>query len=413
MLVGCVGLVLAGIAAALAIRSHGQTRGSELATRRPVTTTTRVTTTTAKVRAKLTDAELVRALRGAIFRVDTEGCGVVATGSAWAIDTHHLVTNAHVVAHDPNPTLRSPSGLAMNAAVVGVSSDPDVAVLEVKDDLRVVLPWADTSALEEGEHVVGLGFPVPGTDFSASPGTIVSFQMVSGVREAIRTDASLDHGDSGGPLVTEDGSVAGVVTELAQNDGGVQNVVLAYTADALESTVRGMIERTSAGQVDCRWVAGTDISPVLPDAPAEPGPVQGDGYDVEADDPGPVPTDPPTTTSTTIACPTGRPQVRVTEVRATEVDPEYLPGTWDVTVKGTIRNDASATINLAGVTVRIGGATSDTYGTVDGYALRPGASTSFEAHEYGFESTAEPDSATALLDSWSWDGYEYYDCGTD
>jgi S1-C subfamily serine protease len=375
-----------------------------------VTRSTTSTTSGPKQAQERTDAELVRTFGGAIWRVETEGCGVEASGTAWVIDARHLVTNAHVVAHDPNPIVRSRTGRALSAVVVGISKEPDIAVLRVAEDLPQPLHWADTSDLTEGQHVVGLGYPVPGTDFSASPGTIVSFQTQGNTRVAIRTDAAVDHGDSGGPLMTSRGEVAGVVTELADNDTGVQVVPIAYTAVFLADDVASMLEAPRTPVVDCSWVSGEITYPSLPESPPTvPLPSERiDPYDYEPPEI-PFPTDPPTTT---VPCPAGKPSVTVTEVRAKAVDPQYSPGYWEVTVRGRVRNDTAASVDISSVMVQIAGAQAETYASVNDFALRPGASTTFSATEYYLAASAQPDSATARLDSWSWADFDFYDCGT-
>jgi hypothetical protein len=85
-----------------------------------------------------------------------------------------------------------------------------------------------------------LGYPVPETDFSAIPGTIISFENREGVKRAIRTDANWDYGSSGGPALTTSGQVAGVVTQFASSDGR-QDVPLAFTSAVLQAPVAAII----------------------------------------------------------------------------------------------------------------------------------------------------------------------------
>jgi S1-C subfamily serine protease len=400
-------LALLGGAGAFAVtqeREDGTREGPQSVS---TTTTTLATTSTAEVLVELSDQELVQQVQGAVWRVDTAGCGYEGTGTAWAIDARHLVTNAHVVAHDPNPSIVSVGGRELGATVVGIGSQDDVAVLKVTEDLPATLAWADTSELEEGQHVVGLGFPVPGTDFSASPGTIVSFQSEGGLRAAIRTDAALDHGNSGGPLVTSEGEVAGVTTELADNSRGVQVVPVAYTADALSEAVDAMIELPVDGVVDCSWIDGDIEYPELPEYPIEGD--EGVAPYIEPD----YYADLPDITTTTVACPTGSPTVSVTDVSANRWSEEYAPTTWDITVRGTIKNDASATVYINGLDVKIDGVQGTTYGYAESSALRAGEATPFEAVAYSVESSGPPETARIADLSWDWEGYEFYDCGTE
>lgn len=314
--------------------------------------------------------------------------------------------------HDGNPTILSSDGRSLDAKVIGTRVDPDIAVLQTTEDLPNALEWADTEGLNEGDHVVGLGYPVPGTDFSASPGTVVSFQTAGGVRVGVRTDAAVDRGNSGGPLLTSDGQVAGVITEMADNSGGFQVVPVAYTSAHLSDDVSAMIDDPDTPARDCRWVGGGDEYPDIPYEPFD-DPWGEEGMDDDDIEPYEVDVPEPTyPATTTLPCPTGEPSVSVTEVRSEPIDPDYSPGYWNVTVKGTVRNDTSAVVDVYNVTVMIDGASTDSYGSVSDYSLRPGASTTFTADEYYFESQGPPGSASATLDGWSWGSWEFFDCGT-
>ena len=204
-------------------------------------------------------AELARRLGPGVLRVEVEGCGQEGSGTGFAIDPHHVVTNHHVVSMDPTPELVSRSGARWQGRVIGWRSSPDVAVVEVTEALPVWLPWADTASLTEGQTLVALGYPVPDLAFSVTQADIVSFQTTNGVRRAVRTDGALDRGNSGGPALTSQGRVAGVVTEMEANESGLQLVALLYTADALADHVDAILD--SPGSVEPACDAGPEVLP--------------------------------------------------------------------------------------------------------------------------------------------------------
>src|SRR5207248_714116 len=106
-------------------------------------------------------------------------------------------------------------------------------------------------------------------------------------------------------------------------------------------------------------------------------------------------------TTTTLPCPTGRPTVEVTSVRATPE--EYLDGYWKVHVEGRVVNNAEGTIDLGSVAVHIEGTPpTDTVGLTNSYSLRPGEASTWSADEYAMKSSSAPSAATAKLDYWSW-----------
>lgn len=211
--------------------------------------------------AQLDNATLAQTYGDSVFKVEAQGCGEAGSGSAWVLDEHHLVTNAHVVTIDPNPMVVPRDGsTALQGTVIGAADDPDVAVIRVSEELPAALPWAVTDDLTEGQDLVALGYPAPAADFSVIPSTIVSFQVEAGVREAIRSDGATDYGNSGGPALTRGGAVAGVVTEMLVDPSQLQMVPILFTADALQPTVEGFLADPGTVEADC-----DSTPPVVPD----------------------------------------------------------------------------------------------------------------------------------------------------
>lgn len=205
-------------------------------------------------------SEIARTWGDSVYLITADGCGVVSGGSGWVLDEDHIVTNWHVVNNDLTPTVTDRQGRTMAASVIGGGWEPDIAVLRVEGDLAEPLSWADTSGLVEGQDLVAMGYPAPAGDFTVTPSTVLSFQKAGEQRQAIRTDGQLDKGNSGGPALTLDGRVAGVVTQMAMNEGGFQLVPLIFTADALEATVAGIVADPGDVEPEC-----DDQLPSLPE----------------------------------------------------------------------------------------------------------------------------------------------------
>lgn len=203
----------------------------------------------------LTAQQLGERFGDAVWRVDVEGCGVTGSGSGFAISPELLVTNAHVVDIDPNPTLVSRHGEQRRATVIGLRSWPDLAVLQVTEPFEQWLAWAPTDELVEGQPVTALSYPTPLLTFSVAPGTLMSFQVEDGVRIALASDEITDHGSSGGPLLDDRGRVAGVVTEFAGGDGR-QLVGLSYTHAFLSSHLDAIIAAPTTVTADCTGSGG-------------------------------------------------------------------------------------------------------------------------------------------------------------
>jgi hypothetical protein len=228
----------------------------------PTTEVTVPTTEPVDVSA-LTTEEIAAQYGAAVWEVESDGCNQIWTGSAFAIDPNHLVTNRHVVANDVTPTLISRNGDRITGRVIGWSERPDLAIIETTDVLPKWLAFAPTEDLAEGMNLVALGYPAPDGDFTVTPGTVLSFQLRGNQREAIRSDAAIDRGNSGGPALDSEGRVMGVVTEIAANDGGLQLFPLIYTHDSVEGEIESILESPVEPEADCGGVGAT--SEALPE----------------------------------------------------------------------------------------------------------------------------------------------------
>lgn len=214
---------------------------------------TAVEATTSTSVAPMSDEMVVAEHGNAVHRIESSGCGVQSSGTGFAIDQTHLVTNKHVVDVDPTPMVYARNGASRSGRVIGWSEDPDIAVIEVEEPLTEFVTWAPTDDLSEGQSVIALGYPVPDMEFAVQTGTLVSFKREGDRRVAIRTDATVDHGSSGGPILTQRGEVAGVVTEFDANPDGEQLAPLAFTALEVEPVVASMLASPGDVVADCEY----------------------------------------------------------------------------------------------------------------------------------------------------------------
>ena len=151
------------------------------------------------------------------------GCGVV-------IAQDRVVTNAHNVGEDGATVLLG--GTAIEARLVGVDADGDVAVLE--------LPTGDAPALAPGSSVApAIGTPVISLGRASDGGVRATLGFVSSTDRAFRgprgrrVSGAIEHtapaapGSSGGPVVGLDGTLIGLNTNRLDN-----GFYLALPADA-------------------------------------------------------------------------------------------------------------------------------------------------------------------------------------
>lgn len=178
-----------------------------------------------------------------------------SSGSGWALDRTHIVTNHHVVSQGlDNLRVRMPGQMEKIGHVIGSDAQTDLAVIEVDD--------VGTDAFEirlepepmRGELCMTLGSPLGQFNESVSLGVISGLhrQIDLGTHkfeEAIQTDATINPGNSGGPLVDMHGRLIGVNfmkrTDAAQLNFAIPSEVISDIVPELISF--GGIARAGIG----------------------------------------------------------------------------------------------------------------------------------------------------------------------
>ncbi|GAA1557170.1 hypothetical protein GCM10009789_08140 [Kribbella sancticallisti] len=177
-----------------------------------------------------------------------------ATGSGFAIDTQgHVVTNAHVVEGARNVSVVLSNGRSLDARILGVDANNDLAVLQVSGDpsgLRA-LTLGKSSQLKVGDPVLAVGSPL-GLEGTVTAGIVSAVNRQArfgdgGTRQtAIQTDAAINPGNSGGPLVNAAGQVVGVNTAIAtlgsSSRSGNIGIGFAIPVDRMTTIVEGLID---------------------------------------------------------------------------------------------------------------------------------------------------------------------------
>ena len=173
-----------------------------------------------------------------IGRQHSIGSGVVVDAGGFIITNAHVVSNARrvqVVLPDRPETrgpLRTPVKArtrTLEATIIGVARELDLALLKVDDDELIPLPIGDYKAVRQGELVFAFGSP-EGLANSVSMGIVSAVARQPDLDNPlvyIQTDAPLNHGNSGGPLVNLNGELIGINTSNFSESGYSQGVGLA------------------------------------------------------------------------------------------------------------------------------------------------------------------------------------------
>jgi serine protease Do len=224
--------------------------------------------------------------------------GSASIGSGVIVDsTGYIVTNAHVVAGAYDVDVRlarapqgppgktsivRPRGDLLDATLLGIDRETDLAVLRVEGSGFPHLPFGDSDRLRPGEVVFAFGSP-------RSLENSVSMGIVSATGRQIRdedpmvyvqTDAPINPGSSGGPLVNTEGEVVGINTFILSPSGGSDGLGFAAPSNIVETIyrqirARGHVRRGIIG------VHAQTLTPELAEALGLRGPyrvVLGDVY---------------------------------------------------------------------------------------------------------------------------------------
>ena len=222
------------------------------------------------------------------------------SGFLWD-DQGHVVTNFHVIRNASGATITFDNQAQLEAELVGVSPDHDLAVLKVDltqlkqaEDVtgrgvRAGLPIGRSGDLRVGQNVYAIGNPF-GLDHTLTTGVVsaldreIQSQTGRSIDGVVQTDAAINPGNSGGPLLDSAGRVIGVNTMIFSPSGASAGVGFAIPIDTVSRVVPQIIEngkyqRPTLGiRIDDRVAApilekvgqrGVLVLALQPDGPAE------------------------------------------------------------------------------------------------------------------------------------------------
>ena len=159
-----------------------------------------------------------------------------------------IVTNYHVIQGASRVTITMQDGTELDADLIGVAPDKDLAVLKVNSEEELTpLPLGDSSLLEVGRKVIAIGNPF-GLDTTLTVGVVsalnreidaVSERKIRGV---IQTDASINPGNSGGPLLNSLGQLVGVNTAIYSPSGASAGIGFAIPVNTVKKIVPQLIQ---------------------------------------------------------------------------------------------------------------------------------------------------------------------------
>lgn len=207
-----------------------------------------------------------------ISRQRSSGSGVIVDPSGYIMTNAHVVNGAVrtrvllPVSRMPDssgePPLQNPR--AMDARIVGIDRESDLALLKIESRNLPALGFGDSHKLQQGDLVFAVGSPL-GLQNSVSMGVVSAPARAINNDNPIlyiQTDASINPGNSGGALVDGSGAVIGLNTFIVSKSGGNEGIGFAIPSNVVENVYHQL--RTS-GHVSRGFlgVVAQDITPVI------------------------------------------------------------------------------------------------------------------------------------------------------
>ena len=186
------------------------------------------------------------------------------TGSGFVYDDKgHILTNAHVVSDADRIVVSFNDGVELDAKLIGLNVETDVAVIKVDSTEYKPLKMGDSSKLKVGQWVLALGSPF-GLDHTVTAGIISATERqevgINRFEAFIQTDAAINPGNSGGPLLDLNGRVVGINSAIATASRSNSGVGFAIPIDMASRIADKLIKDGKVSQA----LVGINIDALTP-----------------------------------------------------------------------------------------------------------------------------------------------------
>ena len=171
-------------------------------------------------------------------------------------DSGYILTNAHVVQDAQKIGVTLNSGIQLQAKLIGLDMDTDLAVIKINLKDPPTIPIGDSSKLRIGDIVLAIGNPynfgqTVTQGIVSATGKKRKRRGISFFDDFIQTDADINQGHSGGALVNSLGELVGINSALVSSTGGSEGIGLATPINQALNVMNEIIEN---GKVVRGWL---------------------------------------------------------------------------------------------------------------------------------------------------------------
>ncbi len=167
------------------------------------------------------------------------GSGVILSAQGYVLTNNHVVSDADQI------QVMLGDGRSLQAAVVGLDPETDLAVLKIDADELPSVVLGNSEQLRVGDVVLAIGNPF-GVGQTVTQGIVSATGRnqlgISTFENFIQTDAAINPGNSGGALINAHGELIGINTAIFSKTGGSQGIGFAIPVSLARTVMEQIVE---------------------------------------------------------------------------------------------------------------------------------------------------------------------------
>lgn len=177
-------------------------------------------------------------------KIRGSGSGVIVSSDGYIVTNNHVVKDAS----DKGIKVQTFDKKEYDAKIIGTDEYTDLALIKIEAKNLPVAHFGDINSVKVGEMVFAVGNPI-GLSHTVTQGIVsaigrgsLSRKGGANIEHYIQTDAAINPGNSGGGLFNIYGSLIGINTAIATENGGFMGYGFAIPIDMMQSVVQDLMD---------------------------------------------------------------------------------------------------------------------------------------------------------------------------